>query len=132
MDDWIIPLTLLPGIGMMIMSTSNLSTAISDEINSLLHEDECKTQLVETKISQMSLLNISLVCLYISTAVFAVAGLLGGISDLQDIMIDITYHHVLVIVGIATLVVATLLLMIFSIRSVKIKRNQYLKSISKS
>ncbi len=132
MDDWVIPLTLLPGIGMMIMSTSNLSSAISSEIDRLLHQEDCNTHLVEIKITQMSLLNISLVCLYISTAVFAVAGLLGGISDLQDIMIDITYHHILVIIGIATLVVATLLLMTFSIRSVKIKRNQYLKSISKA
>ncbi len=132
MDNWIIPLTLLPRIGMMIMSTSNLSTAISDEINALLHEKECNTQLVQVKISQMSLLNIAMVCLYISTSVFAIAGLVGGISDLQNIMIDLTYHHILVIIGIATLVLATILLMIFSVRSVKIKRNQYLKSISKS
>lgn len=130
-ENWIIPLTLLPGIGMMIMSTSNLSTYISQEITRLLGEESCNRHLVEKKISQMSLLNIALVTLYISAASFAITGLIGGVSKVQHIMLDDSFT-VLLIIGIGCLVIATGFLIAFSIRAVKIKRNQYLNSISKS
>ncbi|MFY0593844.1 DUF2721 domain-containing protein [Roseivirga sp.] len=131
MDNWVIPLTLLPGIGMMIMSTSNLATAISTEINNLLERQDCKPTLIEKKISQMSLLNVAMVCLYISAAVFAVAGLIEGIFKLRTEMHDGTLHQLLLVIGIAALVIASLLLITFSMRAVRIKRNQFLNSIHK-
>ncbi|OEK06257.1 DUF2721 domain-containing protein [Roseivirga misakiensis] len=131
MDNWVIPLTLLPGIGMMIMSTSNLATAISTEINNLLERQDCKPELIQKKISQMSLLNVAMVCLYISAAVFAVAGLIEGIFELRTEMHDGTLHQLLLVVGIAALVIASLLLITFSIRAVRIKHNQFLNSIHK-
>lgn len=131
MDNWIIPLTLLPGIGMMIMSTSNLSTAISQEISGLIHEDEQNTHLIELKISQMGLLNMGLVALYLGAASFAITGLIGGVSAVQNLMIHDTFT-IFLIVGIGCLLLATIFLITFSVRAVRIKRNQYLKSISKS
>ncbi|MCE7991347.1 MAG: hypothetical protein HEP71_05175 [Roseivirga sp.] len=131
MDNWIIPLTLLPGIGMMIMSTSHLSTAISQEISGLIHEESCDTHLVERKITQMSLLNRALVALYLGAASFAITGLIGGISAVQNLMVKDTFI-VFLIIGIGCLLVATIFLITFSMRAVRIKKNQYLKSISKS
>lgn len=131
MDNWIIPLTLLPGIGMMIMSTSNLSTAISQEISGLIHEESCDTDLVDRKITQMSLINRALVALYLGAASFAITGLIGGVSTVQNLMIKDTFI-VFLIIGIGCLLVATIFLITFSIRAVRIKKNQYLKSISKS
>jgi hypothetical protein len=130
MDNWVIPLTLLPGIGMMILSTSNLSTAISTEISGLIHEESCDSQLVERKISQMSLLNRALVTLYLGAASFAITGLIGGISEVQGLMIHETYTGFM-IAGMTCLLVATIFLITFSMRAVRIKKNQYLKSISK-
>lgn len=131
MDNWIIPLTLLPGIGMMIMSTSHLSTAISQEISGLIGAQSCDTHLVEQKISQMSLLNRALVALYLGTASFAITGLIGGVSVVQNLMIKDTFT-VCLIIGISCLLVATIFLITFSTRAIRIKKNQYLKSISKS
>lgn len=131
MDNWVIPLTLLPGIGMMIMSTSHLSTAISQEISGLIHEITCDTHLVEQKISQMSLLNRALVALYLGAASFAITGLIGAVSAVQDLMIRDMFT-VCLILGIGCLLIATIFLITFSIRAVRIKKNQYLKSISKS
>lgn len=130
METWVIPLTLLPGIGMMIMSTTNLSTAISQEISNFIHEPEQDTHLIERKISQKSLLNVALVALYIGTASFALTGLIGGLSTIQHLMVHESATLFLV-VGIGCLLLATIFLITFSIRAVKIKRNQYLKSISK-
>jgi hypothetical protein len=130
MENWVIPLTLIPGIGMIILSTSHLSTSVSDEINTLLHRDSCDRSLIQIKISQLSLLNIALVCLYISTAIFSVTGLIEGIFTLQNAMTNSAFRQTLLVTGVASLVIATFLLIAFSIRKVKIKRDQFLKNIS--
>lgn len=131
MENWVIPLTLLPGIGMMILSTSNLSIAISQEISGLIQNESCDTHLVERKISQMSLLNRALVTLYLGASSFAITGLIGGVSVVRELVIHDTFT-VFIIAGMACLVIATIFLITFSIRAVRIKKNQYLKSISKS
>lgn len=131
MENWVIPLTLLPGIGMMIMSTSNLSTAIGEEISGLIHEPEQNTHLIELKITQMGLLNVALVALYLGAASFAITGLIGGVSAVQELMVHDTFI-IFLIIGIGCLLLATIFLITFSVRAVRIKRNQYLKSISKS
>jgi hypothetical protein len=130
MENWVIPLTLIPGIGMIILSTSHLSTSVSDEINTLLHRDSCDRSLIQIKISQLSLLNIALVCLYISTAIFSVTGLIEGIFTLQNAMTNSAFRQTLLVTGVASLVIATFLLIAFSIRKVKIKRDRFLKNIS--
>jgi hypothetical protein len=130
MENWVIPLTLIPGIGMIILSTSHLSTSVSDEINTLLQKDNCDRSLIQIKISQLSLLNIALVSLYISTAIFSVTGLIEGIFTLQNAMTNSAFQQTLLVTGVASLVIATFLLIAFSIRKVKIKRDQFLKNIS--
>lgn len=130
MDNWVIPLTLLPGIGMIIMSTSHLSTATSDEINQLLRDNICDASLIKKKISQLLLLNLAKVALYISIAVFSVSGLVEAIFTLQSAMIDSSLRTILLIIGVSTLVLATVLLIIFSARKVKIKRDQFLNRIN--
>ena len=129
MDNWVIPLTLLPGIGMLIMSTSHLSTATSDEINHLLRNDSDNKSLIEQKISQLFLLNVAKVGLYISIMVFAVSGLIEAIFSLQTEMHDSTFRTILLVIGVASLIIATFFLIIFSIRKVKIKRDQFLNQI---
>lgn len=130
MENWVIPLTLLPGIGMIIMSTSHLSTATSDEINQLFRDDSCDKELIQKKISQLFLLNLAKVLLYVSIAVFSIAGLIEAIFTLQSTMHDSTLRIILLIIGVATLVIATFILILFSTRKVKIKRNQFLKRIN--
>ncbi|MFT6215723.1 MAG: hypothetical protein ACJAS3_002123 [Roseivirga sp.] len=130
MENWVIPLTLIPGIGMIILSTSHLSTSVSDEINTLLQKDNCDRSLIQIKISQLSLLNIALVSLYISTAIFSITGLIEGIFTLQNAMTNSAFRQTLLVTGVASLVIATFLLIAFSIRKVKIKRDQFLKNIS--
>lgn len=130
MDNWVIPLTLLPGIGMIIMSTSQLSTATSDEINQLFRDEVCDATLIKKKISQLLLLNLAKVGLYISIAVFSVSGLIEAIFSLQSAIQDSSFRTILLIIGVSTLVLATFLLIVFSIRKVKIKRDQFLNRIN--
>lgn len=131
MEDWVIPLTLMPSLGMMILSTSNLSTATSNEITSLIQDQMSDKQPIEQKIKQLFLLNVANVCLYIGILVFGIAGLIDGIFSLQSPMHDGTLRTIMLIIGISSLVIATIFLVYFSIRKVKIKRNQYFNKITK-
>lgn len=73
---------------------------------------------------------MALVALYLSTASFALTGLIGGVSALQHLMLH-AGTTIFLVAGIGCLLVATVFLITFSVRAVKIKHNQYLKSISK-
>jgi len=132
MENWVIPLTLLPGIGMLILSTAHLSTAISDEINYLFRNDTEDTELIKIKISQLFLLNVAKVCLYLSIGVFSIAGLIEAFFTLQHSMLNESYGKTLLVIGVLSLVVAVGFLIAFSIRQVKIKRVQFLNRIDRN
>ena len=38
MQEWYLPITILPALGMLILSTTNQMMSLSNEINSLLRE----------------------------------------------------------------------------------------------
>jgi hypothetical protein len=71
MDSWIFPLTILPGIGLIIMSTTNWSVALAGEIERLLEDPDCSRAIVKRKIRQLGLLNTALVALYVAAALCA-------------------------------------------------------------
>jgi len=73
--EWNIPITILPGIGMFIISTSNLIIALNDEIRELNVEKEKFHISIIKKIFHLKRLNLSLIGQYIS----ALSLVLGGI-----------------------------------------------------
>ena len=79
MTEWYIPVTLLPGVGLLIMSTTNLLNAISTELSTLIREGHPNMDnIIERKIAQVRLLNLALSSLYISSASDVLAGLIGA------------------------------------------------------
>lgn len=125
MESWYLPITLLPSIGFFIMSTTNVSNALSAEISQLLALDTVGDKLiVKRKINQLSLLSIALVLLYGSAIFLAVAGLISGLNANFMFMAE-TLVAVLLCGGILAVCVALVLLMIYAFRAVKIKRDQF-------
>ena len=56
MTDWYIPVTIVPGLGLIILSTSNQLMALSDEIKILI--ERCiEIDIIKRKLSQLKLLN---------------------------------------------------------------------------
>lgn len=37
MENWYLPITIVPGVGLLILSTSNLMVILSDELNGLIN-----------------------------------------------------------------------------------------------
>ena len=126
MENWFLPLTILPSVGFFIMATSGVSNALSAEIARLVELDrESNMITLRKKIRQLRLINISLVLLYASAVTLSIAGLISGLQ------FNFMYHgltlmvEVLVCIGIGLTVFALILLMIYAIRAVSIKEHQF-------
>lgn len=118
----IFPLTILPGIGLLIMSTTNWSVALVAEINALMKDDRCSKMIMRLKIAQLSLLNRALVMLYISASMCALGGFIGAF-----IHHEFTYWITIMVgVGMAFLFTGTTMLIFYSLRAVSIKRKQFI------
>lgn len=76
---WLTPLLILPGVGLLIMSTSARYSQIHNEVHHLLHEKgDHRPHLANRLFSRSKLFRNALVSLYTSVSVFVLAGLIGG------------------------------------------------------
>lgn len=107
---WLTPLLLLPGVGMLIMSTSVRYGQLHEELHRLIERDAPMSEL-ETRhfLRRSKLFRNAFVSLYASIICLAASGLLGGALSLseaaeQDAALVITG------VGIALIVYAALAL----------------------
>lgn len=121
---WIFPLTILPGIGMLIMSTTHWATALTNEISQSLENSRVSKSIIERKIEQLSLVNRTLVLLYICAGLCGVAGFFGALCQ-QNHFNGTIYMNVLLACAIFILVIATCMLIRFAYRATKIKREQF-------
>lgn len=129
MDHWIIPVTIIPGIGLLILSTTNLWIGLSDEIDRFIKEDPRKNDwYIRVKIRQLRLLNISMICLYLGAALFSVAGLAGAFLDGASGGGEAMVLY-LEMTALLSLLVSIVLLVIYSIHAVKIKNSQFNRSL---
>lgn len=129
MTEWYIPVTLLPGVGLLIMSTSNLLNSLSAELTALIHENGTDFHIIiEKKIEQAHLLNKSLSSLYISCAAYVLAGLTGGLGSSENKLVE-TLQFTLMIVGTLCVLVGLIWLTQYSYRAVSIKRQQFKLSL---
>ena len=114
---WIIPITVLPGIALIVMSTSNILLSLNNEVTMLNKEKEKYGEIIRLKMIQMKRLNWSLVLLYIGILIFLVSGVLGAISDPENI-----YTVSSMIAGVLVLIMAIILLIIFGFKSINIRK----------
>lgn len=125
MDSWYLPITLLPSIGFFIMATTNVSNALSGEISQLLALDTSRDNpIISRKINQLRLLSIALVLLYGSAILLALAGLAAGLGAGLMIHAD-SVVFTLICSGVLAVCFALMLLMVYAVRAVRIKRDQF-------
>ena len=114
---WIIPITVLPGIALIVMSTSNILLHLNTEVTLLNKEKEKYREIIRLKLIQMRRLNWSLVLLYIGILIFLVSGVLGAITDPENI-----YTVFSMVAGVVVLIMAIVLLIIFGFKSINIRK----------
>jgi len=114
---WYIPITIIPGIGLIIMSTSNILIALNTEVSSLNRNKQVFGEIIALKMGQMSRLNWAMVFLYSSILCFLLSGLLAVLTDPQDLLI-----RIMLIAGVTFSLVAIIYLISFGFRSIRIRQ----------
>lgn len=124
MNEWYFPMTLLPGVGLLIMSTSSLSMGLSNELSDLLNRTDSNHEIIRKKIFQLSRLNRALTAFYISCAALVISGLTNGLYDDPASLAPII-SEILLFFSIICILLALTQLMIYAAKAVSIKRTQY-------
>ena len=118
--EWYLPMTIIPGIGLIILSTSNIMLELNREISKLEEAKHEKIEIIKLKLSQLKVLNISIVFQYLGVLLF----LLSGIAS--PMYIDANIPKGLLFIGVAIISVSILFLLYYSIKSVNV-RQKHLK-----
>ncbi len=123
MENWYIPATIIPGIGLLILSTSNLLVNLSTEIKTLITEIAMEEELIKQKLKQLRLLNNAMVFLYVAVACLVISALISGILKSIEASFDSGIY--ITIAGIISALLGLIALIIYSYRAVKIRQNQF-------
>lgn len=124
---WYLPITVLPGIALIILSTTNLWVSLSEEIERLesIYKDEMG-EIINRKIRQLSLLNIAMMMEYLSALLMVFAGMVSG--WIQIIASENTAEKWtiwLTIVSVVALSIALVLLVNYSLKALAIRKEQF-------
>ncbi len=119
--EWYVPMTILPGLGLIILSTSNFLIALNKEIIKLCKDAESNREIIDLKVIQMKRLSVAMAFLYSGVLSFLLAGL-SGVTNL----VGKTLFQGLMIAGVLFVTIAIIVLLIYSIKAVGI-RQQFLK-----
>ena len=114
--EWYIPITIIPGVGMFIMSTASLMIALNTEIRELNEEKKKYYTIILDKIVQLKRLNYAMIVQYIATFLFLIGGVLGEITQNPNLIIY------LVLAGVLALTLSIGFLIIYGLKSVKIRQ----------
>ena len=125
--EWYLPITILPGVGMLILSTVNQMMSLSSEIGNYVSKpcDEFEHRIADRKIKQLGLITRASALLYLSAGAYVLSGIFGGI-----LMEDSSNQLPNYILYIGTFFVfgALTLLIIYAFRAVSIRRVQFQNS----
>ncbi|WP_035335776.1 hypothetical protein [Dokdonia sp. PRO95] len=118
MENWYLPITIVPGLGLLILSTSTLMVALSNEINQMIEQSK-QEKMITKKLVQLKLLNTAMVFLYTAVGFLLISSVINGLFDLEKTSL---YTSVLAIV---LALIGILSLITYSYRAVKIRQQQF-------
>jgi len=130
MEKWYLPITILPGIGLLILSTSNLTVALNKEMEELLREAANFERLIRQKIDQLHLLTYSLTGLYISTALMVFSGLVSVLENL-GIGFGQGWGFAILLAGVASIFISLVILILYSAKAVRIRKEHFKRCLIK-
>lgn len=118
--EWYVPITILPGVGLFILSTTNLLIALNNEIIDLKPQEDC-TEIIVLKIGQLKKLSVVLVGLYLAGFAFLCAGIAAALwSEVKNL------SFIFLVSGVIAKAISIFILIIYAFNAVKI-RLKYLK-----
>ncbi len=122
---WLTPLVMLPGVALLVLSTSARYAQIHEEFHHLLTDDAARRRRTAVHLLARSVLfRNALTALYVSVGAFAVASLIGGVGSLFSLNVEIIVAG-MAFLGVTTLVYAAWELIRESAKSLEIIREHY-------
>ncbi|MCL5128140.1 hypothetical protein [Algibacter sp. L4_22] len=118
MENWHLPITIVPGLGLLILSTSNLMVTLSNEISGMI-ENSNKKSITARKLKQLRLLNMAMVFFYVAVALLLISAVINGLYEVGKTSL---YTSVLAIVF---ALIGLISLIVYSFRAVTIRQNQF-------
>ena len=115
--EWYLPMTIIPGIGLLILSTSNIMLSTNAEITHLLSDKEKYLPTIEAKLVQLKRLSVSIVFLYFGVLLFLFTGILKVLSPSQE-----AGAKVLLLLGVMAVTASILILLVHSVKAVSIRQ----------
>ena len=122
--EWYLPITILPAVGLLIMSTVTQMIAVSNEINNLLKEKCTPFQhnISDLKIKQLGLLTRATALLYFSAGCFVLSGVIGRIAEFIDFK---ELPSIILYIGAVFILIALILLNLYGLKTVRIRKLQH-------
>jgi len=118
MENWYLPITIVPGLGLLILSTSNLMVTLSNEISGMIEHSKEKA-IITRKLKQLKFLNMAMVFFYVSVALLLVSAVLNGLYTIEKTSLYIS------VLAIVSALIGLFSLVIYSFRAVTIRQNQF-------
>ncbi len=124
MQEWYLPITILPAIGMIILSTTSQMMALSSEINDLLKEKctDFEHAISAKKIKQLGLLTRASALLYLAAGIYVLSGIFGAVLENESLL---DAPSLLLYSGTLLVFAAFILLIIYAFKAVRIRRLQF-------
>ena len=122
--EWYIPITILPGIGMLIMSTTSQMMALSTEIGNYL-ASRCSPfehKISDMKIKQLRRLTWSASLLYSSAACFVLSGIIGALLNES---ITMGWTAAVSLFGVVLVLAALTILINYGFHTIRIRTLQH-------
>lgn len=122
--EWYVSIAILPGVGMLILSSSSQVVAVSDELKELLGK-RCTTfqhRIAQLKIAQLGRVTRATNLLYLSAALFVLSGLIG-VFDRQEKVLDLSDY--VLITGVVLVLIALILLIDYSFKTIRVRKLQH-------
>ena len=119
-NEWYIPISIIPSIALLLNSTTSLTLGITDELYKKQNDYRKHKHIIHAKLKQVKLLSATSVILYISLCVLVATVLLSGLGIALPVHTDIG-----MLVAISLFFCAIVLMIIFSINAYTIRQRQF-------
>ena len=116
--EWYGPLTVLPAIGLIIMSTGNFIAALNNEIVEMEMSETPNEVIILLKLAQLRRLGIANASLYAASLFFLIAGLSDALFE------NPLLQKYLMVVGVVLTTIALVFLFIHSVMAVSIRQKR--------
>ena len=121
--EWYIPITFLPAIGLLVLSSSNLLIALNVELDRLKKNNRL-AQVYSDKVRQLKRLTFTLNLFYIAASFFTISALIGAFAEHFNWSV-LSADYIALTLGVFITLIALILLVVYSFKAVSIREKQY-------